>query len=458
MGFSHLGLILGVPHLSGGELPAFYVTPTGDDITGDGSAAAPWATIDHAIDNVPDVACNIWVAEGTYPENTDGGNYLRPDRVFADWVTVRAMPGASVTITDNGSGTLCLRLDGTQKLRFRGVTIEQAGANSSATVQVENDTDVELIDCDIPSRNIGIYSAPSNSSVRIYCKNTTFHPRAGSTSNVRSVWIRAGANSDVDVVLVDCTAESLSANNTYNGTYFETTSVSADLDVYLSGGDYTDVLGTAIRQYGGSLIAVNVAAESDEMRAITVGVDGGATYNTTGAIVGGTFTSQSGHGAAWEYSATGTMSGATVHGGNFGLVLKEVDGVDVDDCALYGGTDKAVYFKGARNAGVTNSTLHATAGSCVLAGYNNITGTNCANLTFTDNLCVPTGTLVDVFSWADTDEGGSVCDRNTYVLSGTTGDLGNVYGTDNISNLSELQAAWAAYDVPTNDANSEVVT
>ena len=61
----------------------FYVATGGDDGSGDGSSGAPWATITHALDTVPD-SSTILVRPGTY----FGRVNLRG--TFANGVTVRS--------------------------------------------------------------------------------------------------------------------------------------------------------------------------------------------------------------------------------------------------------------------------------------------------------------------------------------------------------------------------------
>ncbi|MCB0155108.1 MAG: hypothetical protein KDF65_09935 [Anaerolineae bacterium] len=61
----------------------FYVAVTGSDSTGDGSGGNPWATIDHALDNVPD-GSTILVKPGDY------SGRVRLDRQFSQGVTVRS--------------------------------------------------------------------------------------------------------------------------------------------------------------------------------------------------------------------------------------------------------------------------------------------------------------------------------------------------------------------------------
>jgi len=63
--------------------PVFYVALTGDDDVGDGSVAAPWATINHAIDVIPD-GSTVLVEPGEYTETVE------ITRSFQPRVTIRS--------------------------------------------------------------------------------------------------------------------------------------------------------------------------------------------------------------------------------------------------------------------------------------------------------------------------------------------------------------------------------
>ena len=64
--------------------PTFYVATTGSDTSGDGSNANPWATIEHAVDQMPDTS-TILVKPGLYNGRVriDGG---APGRTFAQGI------------------------------------------------------------------------------------------------------------------------------------------------------------------------------------------------------------------------------------------------------------------------------------------------------------------------------------------------------------------------------------
>jgi hypothetical protein len=87
-GLLALGSLLLVP-LSGAAhsyAPAqntYYVATDGSDDTGDGSSSNPWATIPHALDNVPD-SSTVLVRPGTY------AGRVRLRGTFAQGVTVRS--------------------------------------------------------------------------------------------------------------------------------------------------------------------------------------------------------------------------------------------------------------------------------------------------------------------------------------------------------------------------------
>lgn len=84
LGFVLLGLL--TQGLVTGPTAAvtFWVATDGSDTTGDGSEGAPWATIEHAVDNVPD-GSEVVVEPGTY------SGRIRLDAQFAGGIVVRSL-------------------------------------------------------------------------------------------------------------------------------------------------------------------------------------------------------------------------------------------------------------------------------------------------------------------------------------------------------------------------------
>jgi hypothetical protein len=93
--FLRLGLALTLPIVLAGAISflslfeinaqgnIYYVATTGSNTTGDGSAGNPWATIEHAVENVPDNS-TILVKPGTYTGR------VRLDEAFAQGIIIRS--------------------------------------------------------------------------------------------------------------------------------------------------------------------------------------------------------------------------------------------------------------------------------------------------------------------------------------------------------------------------------
>ncbi|MEE4240731.1 MAG: choice-of-anchor Q domain-containing protein [Desulfopila sp.] len=90
---------------------AYYVATTGNDNTGNGSAGSPWATIQKALDTVPD-SSTILVGEGTY----NGRIRLRGS--FTQGVIIRAEPLYRARLRNDGPVIT------TYDRNVRGITIE----------------------------------------------------------------------------------------------------------------------------------------------------------------------------------------------------------------------------------------------------------------------------------------------------------------------------------------------
>ena len=91
-----LPLIMVLPVLAAPQGGTYFVASDGSDISGDGSQDAPWASISHAINNVPDGSL-ILVAPGDY----DG--QVRLDRAFSQGVIVRSQIPYQARLRHSGS-------------------------------------------------------------------------------------------------------------------------------------------------------------------------------------------------------------------------------------------------------------------------------------------------------------------------------------------------------------------
>ena len=106
----------------------YYVATDGDDDTGDGSISNPWATITHALDNVPD-GSTILVRPGDYT----GRVRVRGD--FAQGVTVRSeVPYQARLRHSDTVVTVYTHPSGVQGITLEGFDIAHDGPGAGALV------------------------------------------------------------------------------------------------------------------------------------------------------------------------------------------------------------------------------------------------------------------------------------------------------------------------------------
>ncbi|RLB45830.1 MAG: hypothetical protein DRJ42_29070 [Deltaproteobacteria bacterium] len=126
----------------------FFVATDGDDGSGDGSGANPWATIDHAVDSIGAEGGHvIIVRDGTY----EGQTVVR--RAFAAPVTVRAENPYRAVLTNAAAGGEAIRVFvvGSVNLVIQGFTITNShpsnvcsGREPFYLIHLQDASDVEL--------------------------------------------------------------------------------------------------------------------------------------------------------------------------------------------------------------------------------------------------------------------------------------------------------------------------
>ena len=107
----------------------FHVSTTGSDTTGDGSVGAPWATITHAVDTVPDES-TVLVAAGTYNGRVDLAGR------FDIGVTVRSEIPYRARLRHNGTVVTCFYGKG---ITLEGFDIAHDGPGAAALVMQVSD-------------------------------------------------------------------------------------------------------------------------------------------------------------------------------------------------------------------------------------------------------------------------------------------------------------------------------
>lgn len=104
-----------------------WVSPSGDDRDG-GSRGAPWATLEHAVEAVPDRGCTVWFESGTYPGMHEIERGFRKRTVFRAVEPYRAVFQNRSTILDVG--------DNASRMTFRGFRFRQTRGASDVAVYV----------------------------------------------------------------------------------------------------------------------------------------------------------------------------------------------------------------------------------------------------------------------------------------------------------------------------------
>jgi Protein of unknown function (DUF1565). len=175
----------------------FYVATNGSDVTGDGSASNPWATITHALDSVPD-GSTILVGPGTYTGR------VRLRGTFARGVTVRSEVPYQARLRHNATVVTCF--DG-QGITLEGFDIAHSGPGASALVIQIQDLRGEPGGSDFVSRiilrNNVLHDSYNNDILkinngagRITVKGNLFYNQTGHDEHM-------DVNSVTDVVIED---------------------------------------------------------------------------------------------------------------------------------------------------------------------------------------------------------------------------------------------------------------
>jgi hypothetical protein len=118
----------GWPMTASPQAGTYYVAPNGDDSTGDGSSAKPWATITHALDNVPD-GSTILVKPGLYQGR------IRVRGYFSQGVVVRSeIPYQAILEHNDRVLTAYTQVGGVRGITIEGFEVRHSGPGSGALV------------------------------------------------------------------------------------------------------------------------------------------------------------------------------------------------------------------------------------------------------------------------------------------------------------------------------------
>lgn len=460
-----LGILLGIPNIASGIHTYYVDSATGNDAYTAIQAmnpATPWATIYHAYATIPITGgCQILVNAGTYSEVAGATKYVILSRVFTNWVTIRAWhTGDTVIWQDAASGTYAFYVNGAQKLRLQNLTLTQAGANANPLMRIlgSADCNLDFVGCTLTSRNYCVQATSLTKNLNLTFTDCTISKRVGDTAAVVCIQAQCADGSNATITLNNCTITGQSPTTAYHAVEMRQMAGTGTNSLVINGGTITSTgTGYGVWGLGCDLQISNAAISSDSSVAVVFGADDTPAYNTTGSITGGSVSSNSSHSLLiGQLSQDVVATGVAVTGGDYGTVVKGVN-VVIDGCAIAGGTLSSILLKGCTNPTIQNCTLAAHASGFAGLSFTLQDTTKVDGVTFIGNHVTASITADCIVVPASTILIGTVTfDYNNYDYSGT-GNVGDINPTNNITDLAGLQAAWATYGVPANDAHSSVM-
>ncbi len=293
----------------------YYVSTSGSDVSGTGSSSSPWATLQHAIDNVsdPSTANIIHVATGTYTETVSINRSFKNLTISGAGAETTTIQAASTSST---ASNRVFTITNGQTILLSGMTIrygktpanENGGGvyNGTGALTVTN---CSFIDNEAASFGGGVYNEGT-----VNVSNSTFSGNSASNCG--------GGYADYDGVKDEITNCTFFNNNSNNGAGIFLNSDSSPASSYFV--TNCSVVGNAtpsgsgegggIFIMGGTLsikntiLANNKASGSDNdfytYQAADVTDNG---YNIVEVV-----SSNSNEGGGYSFSATGDLTGTSL--------------------------------------------------------------------------------------------------------------------------------------------------
>jgi len=494
-----------------------YVAKTGNDTTGTGTYANPYLTIKKGFDVVAAAGGKtVWVGAGTYAEDAGSGYLGIHAKAFTATVTVRAVPGDSVILT-NVSSVYVLRFTGTSnRITFRDIEFRRTGSitnyiHSSGTVSLSN---LSFVECRITEANsIATHVNLSSSSAthqNISFKRCSYSgtgvcehviDRANGVSIIGCAWTQSGAVESRCVRLLSNVLGSLRINsnrvlctNATGGTSFALIGVAGASTLEMLGNTIESLNGISILGASSQTLSIDLRRNlvtctnnavllngfvtggnisENTVRGGSVGGGGGggaglgcpsdgASANVDSVVVRyNQISSKKGHSLLVSFYGTNiTVEHNTSDargGGDFGLVLKGEDNT-VQQNTFYGGSGSAIYLKGAQDCTVEDCVLvQSVSGHAIEFAEGNGTQTGVApagNTLGSLDVSVSAGDVFNVPNTLNAFGSNNTIDENIYRVSGT-GVWGIILGTT-VASLAAVRAAWTALyaSKPNNDGTS----
>ncbi len=460
-------------------MATLYVRKTGNDTTGNGTTSAPYLTINRAISGAaPKINSGdtLLVGAGTYAEN-GGSGYFEPGN-FASATTIRSESGnpdeVVITSPQDVGGSLNIYCSGNY-VTFRDVTLQAPSGKATVSLQgshlafqnvklvavggtcvsfntpAYHQNTITFTDCAMSFTGAGGYLVYCSQVAGRHCNTVTFTRCRMTLAAGEFYAVTLGNNNDADLndwTFDGCTISSTATTRQAFYAHGITNLTLTNCSISSSAFD-----GTFIQQ-GSNVQIAGGSYSAPILHALSLGSDSASAQAVSGAVQNAAISCGTGHALLVGYGSSNiAVSGCTISGGDYGLVIKHNSGATITGNTIKGGTLGGLYFKAATNATAQDNTIQAPTGKAVCAGAGD-GGAKCQNITLTNNRIGAAG-AAGIYSWVGDagDAGGCVVDYNLYWPNGSA-KYGAVRADNDVSTMDELHAAWAGYGDGSNDSHS----
>lgn len=451
-------------------LHSIYVATTGNDSTGNGSQGNPYQTITKAL-AVAVAGDTILLADGTYAEKTGSSGWLTVSKTFANWVVIQPASGSNGSVVITGTSSLSPSINvyityfgggGNDYYHFRYLTFTPCAGSGSTIRTTGIIHHITFEHCtwspQVIAGGISFYNTPTVCDDLRLDRCTMQAPTGLATCH----GLQSGVPSGMNLTVYNSTLASNSQSGDPSKAFYLSGATSVlNQNILVKNCTLTSSIPVSV-DYGGTLTLDSCTMNANGAYAVIIGADGSGdqSLHTSHAIVKNCTLNKNpatiGHTLLFGNGASGVIDNVTIpQAYDYGIVIKENTGVEIKNSNIVGGTSSALLFKGAISPNAHNNTLTGTGNVGAFQLRNGDSGHKCQNWQLQNNIVNVTGSSKALNIGNNThDNGGGVCDYNTYQ---NNSGLGIVRNDTNVVNLTELYAAWADYDVTTNDSHSTVV-
>lgn len=441
-------------------LHTIHVATTGNDTTGNGSLTAPYLTLTKAM-TVAVAGDGILVANGVYSENSSGQWIISKN--LNSWLIIEPELGSVGDVVikgTDGNFTSIFINEPSAFLKFRYLKFGSC-VSGGGSFRIGSYTNNLYFDtCSFikytGDATTGLFFSPNTAS------NLTFKNCVFGSSNAagnKGIWIDCNSTSSfTDTVFDHCIING--GNGSDSKGLYSTCINGGVTDITYDNCAFNGAFAIQAISCNGFVFNNCTAEDTNNGNCVQFGVDGTGTNNKTTTELNNFIItknlSYNGHTLLFGVGCIDCVADNITISKSYdnGIVIKEAGTVEVKNSDVTGGGTSAIYIKGAINSNIHDNIFRVVTGKGFQTQVGS-SGNKVQNWQFNNNTIYVSGTGKALSLGGDVDDaGGGICDYNTYQ---NNSGLGSVRNDADVQSLAELRAAWADYDVTTNDSNSTII-